>query len=789
VGSPLRPESSPPNIAPLQMRRRHVPRVLLAAVVAVLVPATAASAAPHTTVSRTIQDCDGDNLLESAPGEEHIQFGIGESPPGDPPSEEACPRDDSGDTPRRPRRASLLHFLQLSDFQIVDEESPARVEFFDFTQRPPGPTPFASAYRPQESLTTQVTEAMVRSARNTTSPVTGARLDFTILTGDNADSQQYNEIRWFIDILDGTTGNGGENPDPEMSADDGTAPSDRKIVPDSGIHAAVPACDPIPGLPPYQDNSSIYDGVRDRGTPGPDAGYYEPDSSVVGPDGKGDDGDGYSPSRSRNEAETPGHDVTVRDFAGLFEDAQERYEALGLRMPWYTAFGNHDAQVQGNSGGAYFGPGLVAGPWPNATPFLETSNPVYQRIATGCVKPTRLPPGVPLTQEGLLGFFNRFSRDPAGFIADCLERPEDEQAMCDTAPIIVPPDPRRCFVAKAEPQVGAPAPCDTGGFVEQHFRTTGTPVGHGFAPALGDDDRTPEEALAAARACAMDDESPDCADDVREARTGEGRPPEAVANHDGYYAFVPRDGFRMIMLDSVTDECPMEPFCSEGSYDRDQFEWLRDQLEAAEGAGQYVITFSHHTLATSRMNSSDTTELAAGGQPHFGTRSTRPDAANQTLEELLCQHPNVLAHVDGHEHENFVEPQDCEGPDGGPPGPEPSGPGSFVEVSTAAHIDWPQQSRLVELVDMDGELALVLTIVDHNGPPNPGGPHPCRNDSPESPDPGCEAEGPTGQAGEQPVRLSSIGREIAYNDYQHSRGARGERSDRNAIVQLGRPAP
>jgi hypothetical protein len=84
----------------------------------------------------------------------------------------------------------------------------------------------------------------------------------------------------------------------------------------------------------------------------------------------------------------------------------------------------------------------------------------------------------------------------------------------------------------------------------------------------------------------------------------------------------------------------------------------------------------------------------------------------------------------------------------------------------------------------------VLTIVDHDGPPNPGAPHPCRNDEPpESPDPGCEATRPTGQAGEQPLRLASIGREIGYNDYQRGCGARGERSDRNVIVPLGRPFP
>ena len=86
----------------------------------------------------------------------------------------------------------------------MDEESPARVEWLDSTQRVPNLQPFSAAYRPQESLTTQITEAMVRQARNARSPVTSAPLDLTILTGDNADSQQYNETRWFIDILDGT---------------------------------------------------------------------------------------------------------------------------------------------------------------------------------------------------------------------------------------------------------------------------------------------------------------------------------------------------------------------------------------------------------------------------------------------------------------------------------------------------------------------------------------------------------------------------------------------------------
>ncbi|HVL95574.1 MAG TPA: hypothetical protein VM266_06905 [Solirubrobacteraceae bacterium] len=646
------------------------------------VAASGAWAAPSTTVARTIADCDGDNLLEWAPGEAYLDLAA----PVPPASETACVATGAR-RPTLPNTASILNFLQLTDFQLPDEESPARVEMLDATQRVPGLNPFSAAYRPQEALATQVMEAMVRQARNTTSPVTGEPLDFAILTGDNADSQQYNETRWFINILDGTVGRG--EPDPEMDETSGT--SDRKIVPDSGIEAGLAGCDTL-GLQ-YRDNGSIYDGVRGGGRPGFDAGYYEPDGAG--------DGDGYTPDRARNQAEVPGPhaDVTLRDFRGLFEAAQQPFEAVGLGMPWYTAFGNHDALIQGNSSDAFTGP---IGPSP------EQVNPVYDAIARGCLKPSKLPEGVSPEQ---------FLADPARYLTA-------------SQPVVVPPDPRRCYLAKDEPNDAA-WPCDSGGWIQQHSRTTGTPVGHGFEPfALG-------------------------------GQRGPGRPLEARSNHDGYYAFTPRSGLRFLVLDTVTDDCPV-PVCSEGSVDHTQYQWLDEQLTAAEAAGEYAMVFSHHSLRTIRMPSSDPSEYPIHYGERFDRRSSPPrpvQAAppNSTLEDLYCRHPSVIAHVDGHEHENYVLQHRCEDPG--------QGTNPFWEISTAAHIDWPQQARMIELVNAGGRLSLVLTIIDHLGPARPG----------------------SGNASDQPVELASIAREIAYNDYQGSRGARGTRADRNVIVPTGKP--
>ncbi len=749
-----------------------------------------AAAAPTTTVQRTIFDCNADNLLEFTFGEEHLPFDEAserEQESGDAPCFTEL---GDGDRPRLSPGASIINFLQLSDFQVVDEESPARVEWLDSTQRVPNLQPFSAAYRPQESLTTQITEAMARQARNARSPVTSAPLDLTILTGDNADSQQYNETRWFIDILDGTDQSSAPNPDPEMedptlvepdgSLRDAGGPRDRKIDPNSGIPGPdpyaelpdAPGCEATPG--------SVYDGVRDSGdrAQAPDFGYYEPDSST----GEGEDGDGYTPDREDNLRETPGRDVTVRDFPGLFEAANEPFEAVGLDMPWYTAFGNHDALVQGNSPEAFVGP---VGPGPLPGEASEEYDEAFHRIATGCVKvmqPARstrseiedLVAQIEALREGGVTPEDQETIDELtgailGAASDVLLSPCDPGEEDGCVVEIVPPDPRRCFLAKDEPNTTAPgSPCKTGSWIQQHFRTTGTPVGHGFAPS------PPLPAAKQGPFCGEHPTDEDCVE------ASYGRPPEAARNNDGYYSFTPRRGLRFVVLDTITDECGSE-FCSEGSVDDTQFQWMRGQIFSAEELGEYVLFFAHHTLRTTRFPSSDPTE-----QPlHFGQRFDRRSPGNpqapgggETLEELFCGSNRVLALVAGHEHANYVERHECAEDQPPPPKcavvalcPNPY----FWQISTAAHIDWPQQARMIELVKLGVNMSFVLTVLDHDGPANPGGPPPGHEDSGHAPD--------------DVLRLAGIGREISYNDYQGDRGARGGRQDRNVILPTDRPPP
>ena len=103
---------------------------------------------------------------------------------------------------RAQRRRSLAFFAQLTDPQIADEMSPARVDFVDPRRR--RAEVVATGRRRRSAL--QTFDAIVRNVNaNRRSTVSdGARqarasCGFALTTGDLADNQQLNETRWFRD--------------------------------------------------------------------------------------------------------------------------------------------------------------------------------------------------------------------------------------------------------------------------------------------------------------------------------------------------------------------------------------------------------------------------------------------------------------------------------------------------------------------------------------------------------------------------------------------------------------
>lgn len=99
-------------------------------------------------------------------------------------------------------RRSLLYFAHHTDVHLCDAQSPSRMEVGErLAFLEPGTD---AGHRPQEHATVHVFDQMIRATnRVNTSPLSGAGMDFLILTGDNTDNRQYCELRWFIDTLDG----------------------------------------------------------------------------------------------------------------------------------------------------------------------------------------------------------------------------------------------------------------------------------------------------------------------------------------------------------------------------------------------------------------------------------------------------------------------------------------------------------------------------------------------------------------------------------------------------------
>ena len=150
---------------------RGGPAILAVALAALFAACGSSQPPPGSTLNGTFRDPDGDGVLARAPGE---------------------PLADRTDLAPAGRVARTLTTLAvIADAHVTDEESPLRAEVLD---RLGGDV--SSAFRPQESLTTQVLAAAVDA-------VDAEQPDLVLVEGDLVDNAQANEEAWASTVLRG----------------------------------------------------------------------------------------------------------------------------------------------------------------------------------------------------------------------------------------------------------------------------------------------------------------------------------------------------------------------------------------------------------------------------------------------------------------------------------------------------------------------------------------------------------------------------------------------------------
>ena len=109
----------------------------------------------------------------------------------------------------------LLHFFSITDIHITDKESPSQLIYLQ--QLNARNAQVTSIYSGVMLYTTHVLDAAIQTvnALHKKNPI-----DFGISLGDTCNSTQYNELRWYIDVIDG-----------------------KVITPSSGAHAGADSID------------------------------------------------------------------------------------------------------------------------------------------------------------------------------------------------------------------------------------------------------------------------------------------------------------------------------------------------------------------------------------------------------------------------------------------------------------------------------------------------------------------------------------------------------------------
>ncbi len=558
---------------------------------------------------------------------------------------------------RRKRRKPLASFVQITDVHIIDAASPSRAAFL--AQYIPEVKELADSFRPQEALSNQVAEAMVRKINSVkVGPITKQPFSFVISCGDNGDGEQKNELQNYINLLDGT-----------------------RVVPNPAT----------PGL---------YIGVQDNTPTVNFNAYYHPDKE---------------PSPELTDIYKV--EFGFPDFPGILNEAARPFCATGLNYPWYTANGNHDCTKLGNYG-------------LNLWSMLE----LFDQIATG-----ELPEGLgsKLVQAMNPTLARAFVRalelqDPAG-VFEVIKR----SVLRD-----IPKSDKRVQYTRDD-------------FIAMHFNTTEFPgpVGHGFSE-------------------------------------------QNRINSTLYYEFEVSDSISGFVLDTCNPSGNLldVELAPNGSIGRRQLSWLESELIArhssyfntqnqlvfTENQDRLCVLFSHHDSTT--MNNIFHSADAVDPDPQ------KVDGVD--FIQFVQRFPNVILFVNGHTHRNIVRPlptpdkinkirkkilgNRCKGKcnfrdniDKASSKSARCNYNGFWEINTASFIDYPQEARIIEIVNnCDGTLSIFGTIIDHLSPP-------C-----------VDVSGPKYSITE----MASISRELSFNDFFNDPRTRGGLpKDRNVELLINNP--
>jgi len=232
-----------------------------------------------------------------------------------------------------------------------------------------------------------------------------------------------------------------------------------------------------------------------------------------------------------------------------------------------------------------------------------------------------------------------------------------------------------------------------------------------------------------------------------------------------YYAFT-KNGIRFIAIDTNA-----EGGDASGNVDDPQYQWVKSELKKAKKKGMLAVAFSHHPLrsqtATVTDENAPACESPEDSQCDLDPRDSSPIhrglKGKQNMRDLFLKFPNFIAYVVGHIHENEITPYE-----------KGNGKSGFWQIATSAEIDWPQQGRLLEIMDnMDGTLSIFGTVVDTAAPI------------------GAPASGPATVFTD--TQLGSLSRLLAANDPQVgvtgavSQHAEGKAKDRNVELLVKNP--